>query len=329
MSDPPDEFDWIEALRPLTRGEPAALGLMDDAAILPARPGFDLVVSKDAMVEGVHFLVRDPLDLVAGKLLRTNLSDLAAKGADPYGYFLAVAWPERCGWPERRAFAEGLASDQARFDLRLFGGDTVSTPGPLTLSATIMGWVPAGEMIRRAGARIGDRVLVSGSIGDGGLGLNAARGDGNGLDAASEAWLSARYRTPVPRLGLGPSLRRWASASADVSDGLIADAGRIAAASGVRIVLDIDHMPLSPPAQGWLALQPDPVAARLALASSGDDYEIVCTAPSRSAAALARSVEGLGLPLTDIGEVVAGTGVEVRSAGRALTVTREGWRHGR
>jgi thiamine-monophosphate kinase len=326
---PVDEFDWIDrCLKPLAAGAPEALGLMDDAAILPARPGFDLVVSKDAMVEGVHFLSGDPLDLVAGKLLRTNLSDLAAKGAEPYGYFLAAAWPARCGWAERRAFAEGLAADQARFGLKLFGGDTVSTPGPLTLSATIMGWVPAGEMIRRAGARVGDRVLVSGSIGDGGLGLNVARGDGNGLGAADEAWLVARYRSPDPRLGLGPSLRRWASAGADVSDGLIADAGRIAAASGVRVLLDLDCMPLSAPGHAWLAAQPDLVAARLALAASGDDYEIVCTAPPKSAEALAQSAEAFGLPLTDIGEVVAGTGIGVRGGGRELTATRAGWRHG-
>ena len=151
---PVDEFDWIARhLRPLAAGAPEALGLLDDAAVIPARPGFDLVVSKDAIVEGVHFLADDPLDLVAGKLLRVNLSDLAAKGAEPYGYFLAIAWPAVCGWPARRAFVEGLRRDQHAFGLKLFGGDTVATPGPLTASVTIMGWVPAGRMIRRAGAK--------------------------------------------------------------------------------------------------------------------------------------------------------------------------------
>src|SRR5271170_5967899 len=138
-------------MKPLTRGAPEALGLLDDAAVIPSRPGFDLVVSKDAIVEGVHFLPSDPLDLVARKLLRVNLSDLAAKGAEPYGYFLAVAWPAGSTRAARRAFAEGLKLDQAEFGLRLMGGDTVSTPGPFTASLTILGWVPTGRMVPRGG----------------------------------------------------------------------------------------------------------------------------------------------------------------------------------
>ena len=146
-----DEFEAIaRLLRPLADGAPEALGLADDAAVIPARPGFDLIVSKDAMVEGVHFLAGDPLDGVARKLLRANLSDLAAKGADPYAYLLAAAWPARCGWPERALFAQGLRQDQDLFGLKLIGGDTSSTPGPLTLSVTILGWTPAGAMVRRA-----------------------------------------------------------------------------------------------------------------------------------------------------------------------------------
>ena len=163
-----DEFETIaRLLRPLTGGAPEALNLADDAAVIPSRPGFDLVVSKDALVCGVHFLPDDPLDLVARKLLRVNLSDLAAKAAEPYGYFLAVAWPENTGWPERERFAAGLAKDQDLFGLRLFGGDTVATPGPLTLSVTIIGWVPQGRMVRRSGAQPGDHLLVSGEIDDG------------------------------------------------------------------------------------------------------------------------------------------------------------------
>jgi len=326
---PVDEFDWIErCLRPLAAGAPEALGLLDDAAVIPARPGFDLVVTKDAMVEGVHFLASDPLDLVAGKLLRVNLSDLAAKGAEPYGYFLAVAWPAGGGWPQRRAFAHGLRGDQDRFGLKLFGGDTVSTPGPLTASLTLLGWVPAGRMIRRGGARPGDVVLVTGSIGDGGLGLKAARGEAIGLDGAAGAWLKARYQTPQPRLGLGEAFRRWASAAADVSDGLIADAGRIAEASGVRITLDLDRTPLSPATGAWAQLQPDPAAALLALAASGDDYEIVCTAAPAAAAGLRGAAEALGIPMTEIGLVSAGSGVGVENGGRAVAVARAGWRHG-
>ena len=326
---PVDEFDWIARhLRPLAAGAPEALGLLDDAAVLPARPGFDLIVSKDAIVEGVHFLPSDPLDLVARKLLRVNLSDLAAKGAEPYGYFLAVAWPPRCGWSERRRFVEGLAADQAEFGLKLFGGDTVSTPGPLTASVTVLGWAPAGEMVRRGAARAGDVVLVTGTIGDGGLGLAAAKGEAMGLAGDDLAWLKGRYQVPRPRLVMREALLRWAHAAVDVSDGLIADAGRIATASGVRIKLDLERMPISPAAEAWLGVQPDPAAARLGLAAAGDDYEVICTVPPSSAPALKVAAEAAGLRLTEIGAVVTGQGVTVRINGQSVAVPRSGWRHG-
>ena len=327
--DPVDEFDWIErCLRPLAADAPEALGLLDDAAVIPGRPGFDLVITKDAIVEGVHFLASDPLDLVARKLLRVNLSDLAAKGAEPYGYFLALAWPARSGWPQRRAVAEGLRVDQDLFGLKLFGGDTVSTPGPFTASATLLGWVPAGQMTRRGTAREGDVVLVTGSIGDGALGLAAARGDAMGLPTTDAAWLKERYQLPNPRLGLGEALRRAGAASADISDGLFADAGRIATASGVRIALDLDRVPFSEAASAWLSRQPDAVAARLALAAGGDDYELVCTVPAVSAPPLMAAAKALGYGMTQVGVVVAGSGVGVSSGGSELNVTHQGWRHG-
>jgi thiamine-monophosphate kinase len=330
--DPPgpvDEFDWIaQCLRPLAAGAPEAFDLTDDAAAIPSRPGYDLIVSKDAIVAGVHFLPDDPPELIARKLLRVNLSDLAAKGAEPDGYFLAIAWPSGFDWPERRAFAAGLAADQAEFGLRLFGGDTVATPGPLTASVTILGWAPVGRMVRRSGARPGDRVLVSGTIGDGWLGLRAARGEGLGLDAARSAWLAGRYRLPQPRVGLREALLEHASAAADVSDGLIADAANIARASRVGLDIDLAHLPLSDAAQTWLDRQPDPTAARLALAAGGDDYEIICTAPAAAAERLIETAAALGLPMTDIGHVVAGEGTVVRSGGLILDAKRTGYRHG-
>ena len=310
----PDEFGQIARLyRPLTRGAPEALGLLDDAAVIPSRQGFDLVVTKDAMVEGVHFLAGEAPDLIARKLLRVNLSDLAAKGAEPYGYFLATAWPPSFDWPARQAFAAGLAADGETFGLVLLGGDTVSTPGPLTLSLTMLGWTPSGSAVRRAGAVPGDLVLVSGTIGDGWLGLAAARGE----LADADGYLAGRYRLPQPRLDLREALRAHASAAADVSDGLIADAGHIAVASGVGLRLDLDHMPLSAAARAWLDLQPDRVAALVALASGGDDYEVVCTCPRGAAPALG---------LTAIGQVVAGGGVEVAVGGQVVSVARGGWR---
>lgn len=309
-----DEFGQIAALfRPLTRGAPEALELLDDAAVIPSRPGFDLVITKDALVEGVHFLADDPPDLVARKLLRVNLSDLAAKGAAPYGYLLATAWSPAFDWPRRQAFAEGLRADGEEFGLVLLGGDTVSTPGPLTVSATMLGWVPAGRMVRRGGARVGDLVLVSGAIGDGGLGLKAARGE----IADPEGRLAGRYRLPSPRVDLRERLLAHAHAAADISDGLIADAGHVAEASGLGLRLNLDLMPLSAEAKAWLTSQPDRAAALRALASCGDDYEIVCAAPAAAARALGMDV---------VGEITA-SGLDVRVDGVAIAPGPGGWTH--
>jgi thiamine-monophosphate kinase len=308
----PDEFDQIARLfRPLTRGAPEAFDLLDDAAALPGRPGFDLVVTKDALVEGVHFLAGTAPGLVARKLVRVNLSDLAAKGAEPYGYFLATSWPSTFGWPEREAFAEGLRLDGEAFGLTLLGGDTTSTPGPLTCSMTMLGWVPAGRMVRRAGARIGDLVMVSGAIGDGVLGLAAARGE----IADPDGGLRRRYELPDPRLDLRDALRAGATAACDVSDGLVADLGHIARASGVGMTVDLDRVPLSVGARAWLDGRPDRAAALVNLTTGGDDYEVACTGPAL-------------LPgLTAIGSVVAGAGVLARVDGQAVDAGAGGWRH--
>ncbi|MBA4011788.1 MAG: thiamine-phosphate kinase [Phenylobacterium sp.] len=310
--DLPDEFGQIARLyRPLTRGAPEAFDLLDDAAAIPAREGCDLIVTKDAMVEGVHFLAGEAPEIVARRLLRVNLSDLAAKGAEPYGYFLATAWPTSFGWEERRRFAAGLAQDGETYGLVLLGGDTVSTPGPLTVSLTMLGWVPAGQMIRRGGAQPGDLLMVSGAIGDGWLGLAAARGE----IADPDGFLAGRFRLPTPRLDLREPLRAGASGAADVSDGLIADARHIARASGVGLRLNLDALPLSHAAQDWLVGQPERLKALTSLAAGGDDYEIVCTG--------AAAIPGF----TVIGEVLAGEGVEVVYRGDAVEAGAGGWRH--
>jgi thiamine-monophosphate kinase len=313
---PGDEFDWIATLlRPLTRGAPEALNLLDDAAVIPSRPGFDLVVTKDAMVAGVHFLPDDPLDLVARKLLRVNLSDLAAKGAQPYGYFLTTAWPTGTDRDARALFARGLAQDGETFGLTLLGGDTVSTPGPLTLTATLLGWVPAGQAVLRKGASPGDRLAVSGTIGDGWLGLQAATGALSDPDGA----LAARYRLPEPRTDLAEGLRGLARAAADVSDGLLADAGHIAKASGCGVRIDLDAVPLSDEARLWLAIQPDRATALATLVTGGDDYQIVCALDPAAA---------VPAGLTVIGAFVAGEGVLARLNGEAAEIARLGWTHG-
>ncbi len=322
MSGPPDEFDWIASLRVLARGDPRSLDLRDDAAVLPARPGFDLVVSKDAMVEGVHFLAGEAPAIVARRLLRTALSDLAAKAAEPFGYFLLTAWPADRDAAWRDAFREGLASDGLEFDVNLLGGDTVATPGPLTLSATVLGWAPAGRAVLRSGARAGDALIVCGSIGDGWLGLRAAKGELSGL-----ASLAERYRLPVPLLRLREALRAFAHAAADVSDGLIVDAAHLAEASGLELRLDLAAMPLSPEARRWLEDQPDLSAALIALATGGDDYALVCAVDPGAAAAFIAATGAVGVPAATLGAFGAGAGVEVTLGGGPLVVGRQGWRH--
>lgn len=316
-----DEFDLIaRLLRPLTDGAPEALGLLDDAAVLSPLAGQDLVISADMIVEGVHFLPSDPLDQVAQKLLRVNLSDLAAKGAEPYAYFLTIAWPARCGWLERQAFAAGLRRDQDAFGLKLLGGDTTATPGPLTASATILGRVAQGQAVLRSGARPGDLVLVSGCIGDGWLGLQAALG-------RADPALLGHYRTPEPRTPLAGLVRAHAHAAADVSDGLAADAGHIAKASGVALELELERIPLSPAGRAVVDLSPSPAQTLLTLATAGDDYEIVLTAPPDRARRMMDEAPGLGAPLTVVGRVVEGQGVRVLWGGDEIRVPHAGYRH--
>ena len=322
VGEPVDEFDFIARLmKPLTRGAPEALGLLDDAALIAPRPGFELVVTADMIVEGVHFLPSDPLDLVARKLLRVNLSDLAAKGAEPYGWFLSVSWPRRCGWGEREAFARGLAEDQDAFGLMLLGGDTTSTSGPLTASATLMGWTPSGQAKLRSGARAGDVVLMSGVVGDGWLGLKAALGE---IDAPAAL---QRYRLPEPRLTLRAALAA-AHACADVSDGLLADTGRIAIASGLGAEIDLERLPLSQDGLRHVERAADHAQALIALATGGDDYELVCTAAPERAEHLIAAASAAGVRMTVVGRMTEGEGVRAFHDGRDITPPRLGYRHG-
>uniref|UniRef100_UPI0025E0CAC9 thiamine-phosphate kinase n=1 Tax=uncultured Brevundimonas sp. TaxID=213418 RepID=UPI0025E0CAC9 len=262
------EFETIRRLfAPLAHPE-WGRGLKDDVAVVPSRPGFDLVLTKDAMVEGVHFLPDDPLDTVAQKLLRVNLSDLAAKGAEAFGYMLACHWSDRCGWPEREAFVDGLRRDQAIFEVLLLGGDTVSTKGPASFSLTLMGWTPRGRTVGRVGARPGDVVMVTGAIGDGWLGLQAAQGKLS-LEMERIIALVEHYRRPMPQTDFATTIRDLATASVDVSDGLIADLGHIASASGVGLEIDLEVTPLSLAGQAWFEQRVDPQAALEKLATGG------------------------------------------------------------
>lgn len=323
------EFDSIRDLfAPLAHPQ-WGRGLKDDVATLPSRPGYDLVLTKDALVEGVHFLPDDPLDTVAQKLLRVNLSDLAAKGAEPFGYMLACAWSPRCGWTEREAFAAGLAEDQLAFGVSLLGGDTVSTSGPATFSLTMLGWAGRGETVGRDGARPGHKVFVSGRIGDGRLGLMAAQGRLRAESERLEALID-HYRRPMPQLALSPVIREFATAALDVSDGLVADLGHIAESSAVDLILRLETLPLSAAGQAWLEARADQQDALLSLATGGDDYEVVFTARAEDEERVRRRAEALHLRVTCIGEAIPPgptPGVQVRYRGRDAPVEQAGWTH--
>lgn len=321
---PLDEFGRIrQYLAPLAAAAPGALGLTDDAALIQPPPGQILVVTADALVEGVHFLPGDPPDLIARKLLRCNLSDLAAMAATPDAYVMTMALPKRCDdrWVER--FASGLALDQAEFGVTLLGGDSVSTPGPITLSVTAFGHALPDRIIRRGGARPGDLLYVSGTIGDGALGLLAATGQLFELDAEDRRFLEDRYRLPRPRLALGAALGGIAGAMMDISDGLVGDLDHLASVSQVAATIDAASLPLSAAAASALALDPDHLATIL---TGGDDYELLFTAPPQ--ADIAAIGATLGVLVTPIGRISEGAGVTIVDRdGAALPLARRGYRH--
>ncbi|KIL98790.1 Thiamine-monophosphate kinase [Paramagnetospirillum magnetotacticum MS-1] len=324
----PDEFGLIaELFAPLAAGFPGALGLADDAAFIAAEPGFDTVATMDSMVAGVHFLPDDPPDLIARKLIRVNLSDLAAKGAEPRFLMLSAAFPRDVGQDWLRAFGAGLAEDVRTFGIHLIGGDTVSTPGPLTLTLTALGRVKAGRGLKRSGAKAGDTVWVSGSIGDGALGLKAIRGLLTGISAAYGEFLSGRYRLPHPRVSLGPRLLDLAHGAMDVSDGLVQDLGHLCRASGLAARIEAARIPLSPAAAAALELDQSLLASVL---TGGDDYELLFTASAEAAETLADLSSQLGVALTGIGRVEPGdTGkvTVIGADGREIPVVQGGWRH--
>lgn len=319
------EFELIgDLFAPLSRGTPGAYNLTDDAAVLDAPPGRSVVVTTDAVVAGVHFFPDDPPDLIARKLVRVNLSDLAAMGAVPWGMLLAACIPH--GTEDRwlEAFAAGLAADRAEFGVDLIGGDTVATPGPATFSLTAMGLVPTGRALLRGGARAGDLLYASGSIGDATLGLRACRGT-LGLGEAAEAFLVDRYRLPRPRVELGRRLVGVATACIDISDGLVQDLGHLCEVSGVGAQIDLGVIPLSAAARLAVAAEPGRIDMVL---GGGDDYELLFAADPAAGAEVAAASAGAGVPVTGVGRFVVGAGVRVIGPdGRDRPVVQGGYRH--
>jgi thiamine-monophosphate kinase len=320
------EFERIRTyFRPLAT-HPGAFDLTDDAAVLGVPPGRELVVTTDAMVAGVHFLADDPPADIAAKLLRVNLSDLAAMAAEPFGYSLVTSLPRSLPDAWLAAFTAGLAADQAAFDVPLLGGDSVATAGPVTLVVSMLGLVPTGQALRRAGARAGDLLLVSGTIGDGALGLKVAVGTLR-VSPGADAFLLDRLRRPMPRLALSPVLRGRASAGLDVSDGLAADVGHICEVSRVAAVIEAARVPRSPAAAAALAADPRLLASML---TGGDDYELAFTAPAGSVPEIERLAAAAGVPVTVIGRIEAGPPGRVQvlgDDGRPLALAAAGWTH--
>jgi thiamine-monophosphate kinase len=308
--------------------DPGAFGLNDDAAILKAL-GNDIVVTTDALVEGVHFLPDDPADTIAQKALRVNLSDLAAKGADPAGFVLALAL-RKVDETWLAAFARGLGVDATAFGCPLLGGDTVSTPGPLMISITAFGRVAPGKMVHRSGAKPGDQVVVTGTIGDALLGLDILKGGRTAAaladDAASRDVLVGRYRVPQPRNVLASAIRSHAHAAMDVSDGLAGDLAKLCAVSGVSAVIDLKSLPLSKAASTVLAAGAVGMAEFI---SGGDDYEILCAVPQDAFEDFAGMARAADVAVSPIGTIIAGESVPkwLDAQGRELSLTRTSYSH--
>lgn len=317
----PPEFALIARHFLPLAGE-GALGLSDDAAVLDLPAGRRLVIAADAMVEGVHYLPEDPPETVGRKLLRVNLSDLAAMGAAPLGYLMTTSFARGIAEDWIAGFVRGLAEDQASFGLSVLGGDTTVTPGPACLSLTILGTVAPGAVLTRAGARPGDDLWVSGSIGDGALGLRVLRGE---LPADAAGFLARRYRLPEPRLALGQAIAGLARAGMDVSDGLVQDLGHLCRAGGCGAVVEAGAVPLSPAARGLLAGEPSLLPVLL---TGGDDYELLFAGAPEDRAAIEARGAAAGVAVTRIGRFVEGAAeVVVLADGRPVPIGRGGWSH--
>jgi thiamine-monophosphate kinase len=313
--------------RPLATA-PGAFGLTDDAAIVTPPPGCDLVLTTDGVIAGVHFFPDDPPDDVARKVLRMNLSDLAAKGAAPLGFLLSVALPATVDEAWIAGFAAGLGADAALYGCPLLGGDTDRTPGPISVSVTAFGAVPHGAMVRRATAKPGDCVAVTGTIGDAALGLMLRRDAGRaalwGLTDAMSDHLKRRYALPQPRNALAEVVLHRAAAAMDVSDGLAGDLAKLCRASGVAAEVDVASVPLSAAARAAIAAEPALIETVL---SGGDDYEILVTLAAENAEAFIEEARKAGTPATVIGAISEGQGARFLRDGEAMTFARPAYSH--
>lgn len=316
-------------LAPLAANAPGALGLKDDCATAAPSPGYEFVLKTDAIAEGVHFLPTDPPADIGWKALAVNVSDLAAKGARPVGYLMSLAFPEPPTRTWMAEFARGLGEAQEAFGIHLLGGDTDRRPGPISITPTVIGEVPVGRMVRRGAAAAGDRICVSGTLGDSALGLRLMQDPSLAatwkLDETLAGWLRGRFLRPRPRLQLRDALLHHARASMDISDGLMKDLGRMCRASAVGATVEHDAIPLSEAFKAVRDSDPDAAAAAL---FAGDDYEILTAVPDEHLADFIADASAQGIPVTSLGKFAVEERVRLVSAdGRDLDIGASGWDH--
>ena len=313
--------------RPLAR-HPGALGLADDAAVLTPPAGCDLVLTTDGIIAGVHVVPDAPADAIARRALRVNLSDLAAKGAKPVGFLLAVALPAGTSEEWMAAFTRGLDDDAEQYACPLLGGDTDRTPGPLSVSITAFGTLPTGTMVRRNGARAGDALFVTGTVGDAALGLQLRKApkQGDSLTTAQRDYLLTRYLLPEPRNALAETLRVHASAALDISDGLVGDLAKLCRASGVSTQIDVARVPLADAARALIAAEPPLLEHAL---TGGDDYEILTAVPAGKVEGFRAGARAAGVAVAEIGRLEAGEAPPqfIGPGRRALAFERPSYSH--
>jgi thiamine-monophosphate kinase len=313
--------------RPLATAA-GAFGLVDDAAVLTPPPGCDLVLTTDGVIEGVHFFADDPPEQVARKALRVNLSDLAAKGATPSGFLLSIALPRDLDEAWLAAFAGGLGEDANSYGCPLLGGDTDHTPGPISVSIAAFGAVPHGRMVKRSTARAGDRIVVTGSIGDAALGVKLRRDPTLAkawrLTPAMSVHLLQRYLLPQPRVALAKTVLQHATAAIDISDGLAGDLAKLCRASSVAAEVDLGTVPLSEAARAALAARPELIETVM---TGGDDYEILLALPPDALSAFYADARSVGVAVSEIGQLRAGEGTRLMHAGKTIAFARPSYSH--
>jgi thiamine-monophosphate kinase len=324
-----DETELIQTyLAPLAAGAPGAFGLKDDAALILTEPGFDLVVSTDPIIAGVHFFGDDDPRDIAWKALAVNVSDLAAKGTEPIAYTMALAFPDAPQRDWMAGFSAGLLEAQQAFGCTLIGGDTDRTPGPLSIAITAFGKVPRGQMVTRGGARIGDHVFVTGTLGDSALGLKLRRAPAVSsapLDTGAREFLIDRYLRPQPRLEMALLLRRYASAALDISDGLVKDAARLAEGAGAGLRITFEKLPLSVAAEAACAAD---LGLKATIVTGGDDFEILFAVPPDRRTDFCDAAAKLTVTATEIGVLAVGNGVTLTALnGAPIEITLDGYDH--